>query len=78
MSLETVTLDEIQKDIDILRLALGALQIKVDQLRSQQQKAGAAGRPTKLTDLEGILGGVNLSYEEIEATWEQHRSSVRS
>lgn len=67
MSLENVTLDEIQKDIDILRLALEALQVKVDQLRSQQQQARAKGRPVKLIDLKGILGGVNLSYEEIKA-----------
>ncbi len=67
MSLENVTLDEIQKDIDILRLALEALQVKVDQLRSQQQEARAKGRPVKLIDLKGILGGVNLSYEEIKA-----------
>lgn len=67
MSLENVTLDEIQKDIDILRLALEALQVKVDQLRSQQQQARAKGRPVKLIDLKGILEGVNLSYEEIKA-----------
>ena len=78
MSLETVTLEEIQQDIDILRLALEVLQIKVDQLWSQQQEAGATGRPVKLTDLKGILGGVNLSYEEIKAASEQHRSSARS
>ena len=72
MSVETVTLDEIQKDINILRLTLEALQSKVDQLRSQQQEATAKGRPVKFTDLEGIWAGADFSYEEIKAAGIKH------
>jgi hypothetical protein len=67
MGVETAKLDEIQSDLRILRLALEALQAKVDQLLSKQQETGAEGRPTKFTDLEGIWAGANFSYEDIKA-----------
>lgn len=67
MSVETISLIEIQNDLRILRLALDALQAKVDQLLSKQQEAAAERRPTKLTDLKGIWAGADFSYEDIKA-----------
>lgn len=67
MNVETVTLNEIQGDLSVLRLALENLQAKVDRMLSQQQKAIAEGRPTKLIDLKGIWEGADFSYEDIKA-----------
>ncbi len=67
MHVETVTLNEIQKDLRIVQMAVQALQHRVDELLSQRQEAITNNRPTKFTDLKGILGGINLSYEEIKA-----------
>lgn len=67
MSVETFPLIEIQNDLRILRLALDALQTKMDRLLSRQQEDVADTRPMRLTDLKGIWGGVNFSYEEIKA-----------
>jgi len=67
MSVETVSLIEVQNDVRILRLALEALQTKISLLLSRQQEAVTETRPMCLTDLEGIWGGVDLSYEEIKA-----------
>jgi hypothetical protein len=67
MNVEIATLNEIQSDLSVLRLALENLQAKVDRLLSQQQKAIAEGRPTKLIDLKGIWEGADFSYEDIKA-----------
>jgi len=67
MSVETISLIEIQNDLRILRLALDALQAKVDQLLSKQPESVAEGRPMRLTDLEGIWAGADFSYEESKA-----------
>ena len=67
MSVETISLIEIQNDARILHLALEALQTKISLLLSRQQEAVAETRPMCLTDLKGIWGGVNFSYEDIKA-----------
>lgn len=67
MSVEAVTLEKIQEDIQILQLALDGLRAQVYELVSKQASAVKEGRPLKFTDLEGIWAGMNLSYEEIKA-----------
>ena len=67
MDVETFPLLEIQNDLRILRLALEALESRVNQLLSRQQETVADDRPKKFTDLEGIWAGVDFSYEEIKA-----------
>ena len=67
MSVETISLIEIQNDLRILYLALDTLQAKMDRLLSKQQESAAEGRPTKFTDLKGIWAGADFSYEEIKA-----------
>lgn len=67
MSIETVSLFEVQNDARILHLALEALQTKINLLLSRQQEVVTETRPMCLTDLEGIWGGVNFSYKDIKA-----------
>ncbi len=67
MSVETVSLFEIQNDARFLHLALEALQAKISLLLSRQQEAVTETRPMCLTDLKGIWAGVNFSYEDIKA-----------
>jgi cell division septum initiation protein DivIVA len=61
-------LDQIQRDLRIVQMAVEALQARVNELRSRvQEQTKTEGRPTKFTDLKGIWEGANFSYEEIKA-----------
>jgi len=53
MNVETVTLEDVQKDLHILQLAMDALRAKVDKLASKQGVAVKGNRPLNLTDLDG-------------------------
>ena len=59
---------KIEQDLRLIQLAVEALQERLNKLKSHfHEQAKSKDRPTKFTDLKGILGGVNISYEEIKA-----------
>ncbi len=59
---------QMQQDLRIIQLAAEALQEKLGNLMNRfQEQTKPEEYPKKFTDLKGILGGVDISYEEIKA-----------
>ena len=69
--MDAILVDELNQvllDLRTVQMTVEMLQKKVKELMSRvQEQAKAEEHPKKFTDLKGILGGVNLSYEEIKA-----------
>ncbi|MEA3340984.1 MAG: hypothetical protein U9R15_13550 [Chloroflexota bacterium] len=67
--MDAILVDELNQvllDLRTLQMTVEALQEKMKGLMSRVQEQAKAS-PKKFADLKGILGGVNLSYEEIKA-----------
>lgn len=69
--MDAILVDELNQvllDLHTVQIAVETLQARVKKLMSRVQEQTKTKAPARrFTDLKGILGGVNISYEEIKA-----------